>query len=151
ALTARTFRARRRRSPFCSKRRASCRSCSERVNRGLSGKGGVLMQRMGMVLGLKPEAIAEYKRIHADVWPSVLAVIAACNMRNYSIYLREPENLLFASFEYHGTDYAADSARMAADPEMQRWWSICMPMQSPLSTRAEGEWWTPMEEVFHVD
>ena len=30
------------------------------------------MQRMGSVLGVKPEAIAEYKRIHADVWPEVL-------------------------------------------------------------------------------
>ena len=109
------------------------------------------MQRMGFVLGLRPEAIAEYKRLHAAVWPSVLATIAACHIRNYSIYLREPENLLFASFEYHGNDFASDSARMAADPETQRWWSLCMPLQSPLSSHSEGEWWAPMEEVFHVD
>lgn len=109
------------------------------------------MKRMGFVLGIRPEAIAEYKRLHADVWPSVLAMIARCNIRNYSIYLREPENLLFASFEYHGEDFAADSAIMAADPETQRWWSICGPMQVPLESRAEGEWWAPMEKVFHVD
>lgn len=109
------------------------------------------MQRMGFVLGLKGEAIAEYKRLHADVWPSVLATIAACNIRNYSIYLREPENLLFATFEYHGEDFAADSAKMAADSETQRWWAICMPLQQPLASRATGEWWAPMEEVFHID
>ncbi len=109
------------------------------------------MQRMGFVLGLKAEAIAEYKQLHAAVWPGVLATIADCHIRNYSIYLREPENLLFASFEYHGSDFAADSARMAADPETQRWWAICMPLQAPLASRAEGEWWAPMEEVFHVD
>lgn len=109
------------------------------------------MQRMGLVLGIKPEHIAEYKRLHADVWPTVLAKIADCNIRNYSIFLREPENLMFAYFEYHGTDFAADSAKMAADPETQRWWSINEPLQAPLATRKPGEWWAGMEEVFHVD
>ncbi|MDQ6434677.1 L-rhamnose mutarotase [Mesorhizobium sp. LHD-90] len=109
------------------------------------------MQRMGLVLGIKPEHIAEYKRLHADVWPSVLAKIADCNIRNYSIFLREPENLMFAYFEYHGSDFAADSAKMAADPETQRWWAVNMPLQAPLDTRKEGEWWAGMEEVFHVD
>lgn len=109
------------------------------------------MQRMGSILGIKPEAIAEYKRIHADVWPEVLAMIAACNIRNYTIFLKEPENLLFAYFEYHGTDWAADTARMAADPKTQEWWAICMPMQAPLATRKEGEWWAQMENVFHVE
>ncbi len=57
------------------------------------------MERMGLCIRLKPEAIAEYKRIHAAVWPEVLAAISACNIRNYSIYLKERENLLFAYFE----------------------------------------------------
>ncbi|TIO93096.1 MAG: L-rhamnose mutarotase, partial [Mesorhizobium sp.] len=30
------------------------------------------MQRMGMVLGLKPEKVEEYVRLHAAVWPDVL-------------------------------------------------------------------------------
>ena len=109
------------------------------------------MQRMGSVLGIKPEAIAEYKRIHADVWPEVLAMIAACNIRNYTIFLKEPENLLFSYFEYHGSDFATDAAKMAADPKTQEWWSVCMPMQAPLAIRKEGEWWAEMENVFHVD
>jgi L-rhamnose mutarotase len=25
------------------------------------------------------------------------------------------------------------------------------PMQEPLPTRKEGEWWATMEEVFHLD
>ena len=54
------------------------------------------MKRMGLVISLKPGTIAEYNRLHAAVWPSVLAVIADCNIRNYSIFLKEPENLLFA-------------------------------------------------------
>ena len=45
----------------------------------------------------------------------------------------------------------SDMAAMAADPGTQKWWAVCMPLQSPLETRKEGEWWADMEEVFHVD
>ncbi len=85
------------------------------------------MKRMGMVIGIKPERIEEYKKTHAAVWPEVLAKISDCNMRNYTIFLREPENLLFGYFEYHGEDWAADSAKMAADPKTQEWWAIHEP------------------------
>jgi L-rhamnose mutarotase len=109
------------------------------------------MQRMGQVIGLNAEKIADYKRLHAAVWPDVLKTITACNIKNYSIFLKEPENLLFAYFEYHGTDFAADMAKMADDKTTQEWWAVCMPCQAPLATRAEGEWWVGMEEVFHHD
>ncbi|SHM26177.1 L-rhamnose mutarotase [Roseibium suaedae] len=107
------------------------------------------MERKGAVIGLDGAGIEEYKRLHAAAWPGVLAKISDCNIRNYSIFLKEPENLLFSYFEYHGTDYAADMARMADDPETQRWWAICGPLQRPLETRRDGEWWAEMEEVFH--
>ncbi|WP_425053567.1 L-rhamnose mutarotase [Psychromarinibacter sp. S121] len=109
------------------------------------------MIRIGQVIGIKPEVIEEYARIHAEVWPGVLDRIAASNIRNFTIFLRRPENLLFAYMEYHGTDWEADTAKIAADPETKRWWEITDPMQVPLETRAEGEWWAGMEEVFHVD
>ena len=109
------------------------------------------MQRMGMVIGIKPDKIAVYKRLHAETWPDILKMISACNITNYSIYLREPENLLFGYWEYTGEDFAADAAKMAADPRTQEWWDICMPCQVPLESRKEGEWWAMMEEVFHHD
>lgn len=109
------------------------------------------MQRMAMVIGLKPEKAAEYKRLHANAWPEILERITACNITNYSIYLKEPENLLFGYWEYVGEDFEADAAKMAADPRTQEWWDICKPCQEPLETRAEGEWWSMMEEVFHHD
>ena len=109
------------------------------------------MKRYGMVLGLRPEKRDEYIRLHAAVWPEVLQTITACNIRNYSIFFKEGEDLLFAYYEYHGTDYAADMARMAADPVTQKWWELCMPCQQPLATRKDGEWWAEMPEVFHTD
>ena len=109
------------------------------------------MRRIGMVMGIRPDKIEEYKRLHAAAWPGVLAKISDCNMKNFSIFLREPENLLFAYFEYHGEDWAADAAKMAADPKTQEWWAIHNPMQTPLASRNEGDWWAMAEEVFHTD
>jgi len=109
------------------------------------------MQRMGMVIGIAPERIADYKRLHAAVWPGVLQRLQRSNIRNYTIFLREPENLLFGCWEYHGSDFAADSAAIAADPETQRWWQFCEPCQRPFPTRHPGEHWAAMEEVFHLN
>ena len=107
------------------------------------------MQRFGQVIGLKPGAIEEYERLHAAVWPDVLATIHACNIRNYSIFRHE--HLLFAYFEYVGEDFASDMAKMANDPKTREWWTYTDPLQEPLVTRAPGEWWASMAEVFHTD
>lgn len=109
------------------------------------------MQRMAMLIGLKPDRVAEYKKLHAAVWPEIRDKIRECSIRNYSIFLREPENILFAYWEYEGTDFDSDMQQMAADPNTQRWWDICMPCQQPLESRRDGEWWAMMDEVFHND
>ena len=109
------------------------------------------MRRMGWIIGIRPEKIAEYQALHAAAWPAVLKTISDCGIRNYTIYLREPENLLFAHLEYHGADFAADMARMAADETTRRWWALTDPCQQGLESRKEGEWWAPMIEVFHSD
>ena len=112
------------------------------------------MKRYGSVISLRTEKMDEYKRLHAAVWPGVLKMIKECNIQNYSIYLRKlPDNrlYLFSYFEYTGQDFAADMAKMAADPTTQKWWEVCIPCQEPLADRAPGEWWASMEEVFHQD
>ncbi len=65
------------------------------------------MQRMGMVIGLQQGKVAQYKALHAAVWPEILALISACNITQYSIFLKEPENLLFG----HGPMSARISQR----------------------------------------
>ncbi len=109
------------------------------------------MQRMGMVIAVKPEKIAEYKRLHADAWLEVLEMIHACNIHNYSIFLREPENLLFSYWEYVGEDFDTDMARMAEHEPTQRWWQLTDPCQTPLKSRVGNEKWSSMEEVFHAE
>lgn len=105
--------------------------------------------RYGSSLRVRAENFAEYKRYHAAVWPDVLAMIARCNIRNYSIYHRD--GVLFSYFEYWGDDYAADMKRMADDPATQRWWAVMKPLQDPWPDRGPDEWWSRMEEVFHLD
>jgi L-rhamnose mutarotase len=107
------------------------------------------MRRYGSVIGVKPDGIAEYERLHADTWPEVLAAIHAANIRNYSIF--RLGNLLFAYFEYIGDDHAGDMARIAADPKTREWWAHTDPLQEPLPDRQPGEWWAAMQEVFHTD
>ena len=55
-----------------------------------------------MVIRLQPDKVDEYVRLHSAVWPSVLARITDCNLRNYSIFLQrldDGRDYLFASFE----------------------------------------------------
>jgi L-rhamnose mutarotase len=107
------------------------------------------MRRFGQLIGVKPERLEEYKAYHAAVWPEVLDMIRKCNIHNYSIFHKDGQ--LFAYFEYHGSDFEADMAKMAADPKTQEWWDVMMPMQDPIPTRKPGEWWANLEEVFHTD
>ena len=107
------------------------------------------MKRFGQIIRVRPEFEREYIKYHAEVWPEVLQTIRHCNIRNYSIFHKD--HVLYAYFEYTGNDFEADMKKMAADPKTQEWWKIMEPMQDPIPTRAPGEWWAKMEEVFHTD
>ena len=107
------------------------------------------VRRFASIIRLRPEKEAEYRALHADAWPGVLAALSRANVRNYSIFLRD--GVLFSYLEYAGDDYEADMAGIADDPETQRWWQLTDPCQQPVDGAAPGEWWTPLEEVFHLD
>ncbi|WP_412538807.1 L-rhamnose mutarotase [Longispora sp. K20-0274] len=107
------------------------------------------MRRFSSVIRLRPEKEAEYRELHADAWPGVLAALRAAHITNYSIFLRD--GLLIGYFEYTGTDYEADMARIAADETTRRWWALTDPCQQPVDTAEPGQWWAPAEEVFHLD
>lgn len=111
------------------------------------------VQRYGMVIGLKPEKINEYKELHANAWPGVLEQITESNIQNYSIFLHQIEGkyYLFSYFEYVGDNYQRDMEKMAADSVTQAWWKLTDSYQIPLDSRKEGTWWAKMEEFFHYD
>ena len=107
------------------------------------------MRRFGSMIKVKPDKLADYKYHHEHAWPEVNARLKSCNVSNYSIYSRG--DYLFSYFEYTGDDYEADMAKVAADPKTQEWWDLVKPFMEPLADKAEDEWWSDMEEVYHLD
>jgi L-rhamnose mutarotase len=111
--------------------------------------GGLSMQRFGMAIRVKPGKEDEYIAHHRAVWPEVAEKMWDCNIRNYSIFVKD--DLLFSYFEYHGHDLQVDWERMAAHAKTQEWWAIMKPLQQPFPTRKDGEWWAEMQEVCHLE
>jgi L-rhamnose mutarotase len=107
------------------------------------------VKRVGQLINVRPERIEAYERLHAAVWPGVLAAIHRANIRDYTIYRHGTQ--LFASFEYVGEAYEADMTAMAEDPVVREWWVLTDAMQEPLPDREPGAWWTTILEVFHTD
>jgi L-rhamnose mutarotase len=107
------------------------------------------MKRYAMVIGIKPDRIEEYRELHDNIWPEVVEVLGEAHVKNYSIFLHD--NKLFGYMEYHGNDYATDMQRVADAPVTQKWWGHTEPLQEQLPDHQPGQWWTMIEEVFHMD
>ena len=103
--------------------------------------------RKGSLIKLKPEYEEPYIVLHKHTFPGVLEQIRKSNIRNYSIFLHD--GILFSYYEYAGDDFNQDMAKIGEDSVTQDWWKLTDPMQEPLETRKEGEWWASMEEIFH--
>jgi L-rhamnose mutarotase len=105
------------------------------------------VKRVGMVTQLRPEKIAEYKRLHADSNPGVRDLLTKYHMRNFSIYLQQIDNKWyeFGYYEYTGTNFEADMAAMAKEPRTIEWLKVCDPMQKPLPGSKS---WTDMQRVY---
>ena len=107
------------------------------------------VRRVGMVIGIKPEKITQYKALHADSNPGVRDLLAKYHMRNFSIYLHrldDGKDYLFGYYEYDGNDYQADMSHLSAEPCNQKWLSVTDPLQVPL--RGEKSW-AVMDLVYH--
>jgi L-rhamnose mutarotase len=104
------------------------------------------IRRIGMVIGIKEDCIAEYRALHDG--PGVRDLLEAANMRNFNIFLQKmPDGKYyeFAYFEYHGTDYEADMAKLAKEPRNIAWLKQTDATQTPLESHAS---WAVMERIF---
>ncbi|MEI8293368.1 MAG: L-rhamnose mutarotase [bacterium] len=112
-----------------------------------SKSSGKPAMRFGKVVGIKPEMIAEYKRLHADSNPGVRDLLTKYHMHNFSIYLKQIEGKWyeFMYFEYTGKDYKGDMAKLAKEPRNIEWLKVCDPMQIPLKGHKS---WADMERVY---
>lgn len=105
------------------------------------------MKRYGQTIRVRPEKLDLYRRLHANPWPEVLAAIHECNVRNFSIYVRD--GYLFSYYEYIGDDYPADMRKLGQ--LTAHWLRETDPCQEKIPSARPEEWWSMMEEVFHCD
>ena len=106
-------------------------------------------RRVGMVIGVREDRVDAYRALHADDHPGVRDLLAVVGIRNFSIFIeRLPDGALylFGYYEYHGEDYDADMAQLAAEPRNRDWLEMTDPMQIPLPGERS---WKAMEEVYH--
>ncbi len=106
------------------------------------------MQRVGFVLKVKPDRLAEYKQRHEQVWPEMLAALQETGWHNYSLFLRE-DGLLFGYLET--PDFEQARAGMATKEINTRWQAEMAPFFEALDGVRPDEGLLQLEEIFHLD
>jgi L-rhamnose mutarotase len=107
------------------------------------------VKRVGMVIGIRPDRISAYESLHAASNPGVRDLLNKYHMHNFSIYIHQLDDgkyYLFGYYEYTGSDYDGDMAKLAREPRNQKWLSTTDPMQIPLERQKS---WATMQEVYH--
>lgn len=111
------------------------------------------VKRYAAAIELRPEMEQEYRSLHANVWPEVVAAIKKANIRNFNIFLAEiaGKKYLVNTFEYTGDHAQKDFAALAEDPTTRdRWWPLTDACQKRLPGTPEGEQWKPIEMVMQL-
>jgi L-rhamnose mutarotase len=77
------------------------------------------MKRFGFKMKLKPGCREEYRKRHAEIWPDLVALLKDNGIGNYSIFLDEETNILFAYQEQVGDSSSQD---MGGYEIVKKWW-----------------------------
>jgi L-rhamnose mutarotase len=103
------------------------------------------MQRVAFKMQLFKGFEEEYKKRHDEIWPELQGLLKESGISEYSIFLDETTNSLFAFMKVSDQE-AVD--RLPEQPVMQRWWKYMgdimesNPDNSPVSI--------PLKEVFYL-
>lgn len=106
------------------------------------------MKRIGFLLKVKPDKVAEYKEHHQKVWPEMLDALRRTGWRNYSLFMRG-DGLLFGYFEAEES-FQASLDGMAGEEVNQRWQDFMAPYFEGVGLHAD-QMMVELEEVFHLD
>jgi L-rhamnose mutarotase len=106
------------------------------------------MERVGFLLKVRAERLAEYKERHEHVWPEMQDALRATGWHNYSLFLRD-DGLLFGYVEVD--DFDAALAGMAATEVNGRWQAEMAPFFEELEGKRPDEGMFRLPEVFHLD
>ncbi|TNJ44976.1 L-rhamnose mutarotase [Tamlana fucoidanivorans] len=104
------------------------------------------MQRLAFKMKLNPRQKEAYKARHDALWPELKQLLKDAGVSEYSIFLDEETNTLFAFQKVSGNGGSQD---LADNPIVQKWWAYMAdimetnPDNSPVSV--------PLEELFFME
>ncbi len=102
------------------------------------------MKRQAFKMKLKPETAEEYKKRHANIWPDLVELLNKNGISNYSIFLDEETNTLFAFQNNTGTG----SQDLGSTEIVQKWWAYMSDIMETNTDNSPVS--TPLEEVFYL-
>jgi len=95
---------------------------------------------------LNPGFREEYRKRHNEIWPELVKLLKDQGIGNYSIFLDEETNILFAYQEQSG---ASSSQDLGTTEIVKKWWKY---MADIMETNQDNSPVTvPLDEVFHMD
>ena len=104
------------------------------------------MKRFAFKMKLKPGFRDEYKKRHDEIWPELKTLIQSTGVSDYSIFLDEETNILFAVQKQGGE---ASSQDLGTNPLVQKWWAY---MADIMETNPDNSPVTiPLDEVFYME
>ena len=110
-----------------------------------------MTNRFCLALDLKddPALVAEYCRLHQQIWPEIAASIRVAGIVSMEIW--RTGNRLFMVMETDDRfDGAAKALADAANPKVQEWERLMWRFQQPLPWADPGQKWVPMEKIFDL-
>lgn len=104
-----------------------------------------MMEQIGFRMQMNEGQAQEYRRRHDEIWPELVVLLKEAGISDYSIFLHEDTNSLFAVLR-RIQDHTMDT--LPLEPVMQRWWAhMADIMASDDSNEPIVE---PLERVFHL-
>lgn len=104
------------------------------------------MKRLAFKMYLNEGQKEEYKKRHNELWPELRKLLKAAGISEYSIFLDEETNTLFAFQKMTGKGNSQDLGQTEI---VQKWWAF---MSDIMATKADKSPVTvPLEEVFYME
>ncbi|GAA1840559.1 L-rhamnose mutarotase [Asanoa iriomotensis] len=106
------------------------------------------MERVAFILNVRPDAVDEYRRRHAAVWPDMRSALAQAGWHNYSLFLR-PDGLAVGYLE--SPDFEGSLRHMDGLAVNERWQAEMAPLVLRPDGRRADESLHRLPEIFHLD
>ena len=79
------------------------------------------MQRLAFKMKLKEGQKEEYYKRHKAIWPELKQLLKQAGVSEYSIFLDEETNTLFA---FQKVEWGANSQDLSANSVVRKWWDF---------------------------